>query len=111
VIRARQRLLGQAREFFDSLGGLYSWDEVTHHEAEDAPNMPNGKRNPLGKFREKVVMSFGEFQLELMSPEEEPPLGRINLYVDNEVQAGGPLDSQVWARVRETIKERCHVSG
>jgi hypothetical protein len=107
MIDARQRLLGNARGLFETeLRGVFSWDEVQHHVAEPAEPLPNGRRNPLGKHKERVVLEFGRFRLEVSSPEEVPPLGKIELYSDGELRAQGPLDANVWARVGSVIKER-----
>lgn len=109
MIDARRRLLGNARALFETeICGIYSWDDVRHHAAEPAEPLPNGRRNPLGKHRERVVLEFGEFRLEVSSPEEVPPLGKIELYGDGKLCAQGPLDANVWARVGSAIKERCN---
>lgn len=109
MIDARQRLLGNARALFETeICGLYSWDEVQHHEPEPAELGPMGRRNPLGKHKERVVLGFGQFRLEVSSPEEVPPLGKIELYGDGKLCAQGPLDAIVWARVGSAIKERCN---
>lgn len=109
MIDARQRLLGNARALFETeICGIYSWDDVRHHEPEPAPPLENGRRNPLGKHKERVVLGFGQFRLEVSSPEESPPLGKIELYGGDELCAQGPLDASVWARVGSAIKERCN---
>lgn len=107
MIHARQCLISAARGLFETeICGLYSWDQVRHHAAEPSAPLENGRRNPLGKHKERVVLEFGEFRLVVSSSEEEPPLGKIELYSDGELCAQGPLDANVWARVGSAIKER-----
>lgn len=110
MISARRHLLGFARELFErELCGLYLWDDVRHHEPERAELLAHGRRNPLGKYRECVVMSFGDFRLEVASSEEAPPLGRVRLYDNSDLRAEGPLDTMTWARIGRAIKDGCNV--
>ena len=110
MISARRHLLGYARQLFEKeLCGLYSWDDVRHHEPEKAETVQHGRRNPLGKYRECVVMSFGDFRLEVASSEECPPLGRVRLYEDDNLRAEGSLDTVTWTKIGCAVKETCNV--
>jgi len=110
VISARRHLLGFARELFEKeLCGLYSWDDMRHHEPERSEPAEHGRRNPLGKYRECVVMSFGKFRLEVYSSEAAPPLGWIRLNDDRDLRAEGPLDILTWAAIGRVVKEECNV--
>lgn len=115
TISARGRLMGQARTFFESeLRGLFNWDAVGHQQAEPSEPLPpsrghpRGCRNPLGKYSEIVAVTFGDFELELQSPEEAPPLGLVTLTHRNAVAHEGPLDQSTWARMGSFIRENCH---
>lgn len=106
MINARRCLFGSVREFIDrELCGVVSWDHVIASDPEPAPPLANGRRNPIGKYREKVAVNFDRFRIEVCSPEEEPPLGRVDLFMDDQQQAGGPLDVQVWARLGKIVRE------
>jgi hypothetical protein len=110
MISARRHLLGFARALFEKeLCGLYSWDDVRHHEPEKAAPADHGRRNPLGKYRECCMMSFGNFRLEVASSEECPPLGRARLYDDGNLRAEGQLDTMTWAKIGRAIKDGCNV--
>lgn len=109
MISARRCLFGAVREFIDrEIPGIITWDKLTIHDAEPMPPLENGRKNPLGKFREKVAVSFNGFTIEACSPEEKPALGSVNLYVDGNFFAGGPLDTKTWAWIGSIIKERSH---
>lgn len=107
MISARKRLMTAAREFFElELCGTVRWDQVAHHPPELSQPLPNGRRNPLGKFRERVAMDFGPFRLEVASSEDAPPLGQIKLFERGEPRAEGPIDPVTWAKVGRAIKEQ-----
>lgn len=107
MITARKRLMTAAREFFErELCGAFRWDEVAHHMPEHAEKGPRGKRNPLGKYRERIAMSFGDFQLEVASSEDAPPLGQIRLLERDELRVEGPIDTVTWAQAGRAIKEQ-----
>lgn len=109
MIAARKRLMTAAREFFErDLCGVVSWDQVAHHMPEQAARDERGRRNPLGKHRECIAMTFrDDFELRVASSEEAPPLGQIRLFERGELRAEGPIDAAVWADVGRAIKERC----
>lgn len=107
MITARRVLLAQAREFVEQhLRGVVSWDQVQQDRPETAPTIGR-RRNPMGKFRERAVLRFGPYTLDVRSPDDNPPLGRVALEQDGAVLAEGPLDAAVWAAMGSKIKERC----
>ena len=111
-VSARRALIGFARDIFDRrLRGLCDWNAVTFDVAEQAP-IPEGRhRNPLGKYRENVVMRFDGFRLELNSPEECPPLGLVEFWIENRILAEGALDQIMGIKIRAAImKERANVN-
>lgn len=105
---ARVALMGNARAFFEQhLCGLFSWDNVVHHRADPLPPLANGRKNPLGKFREQIVLDFGGFGLTVESSEEHPPLGWIACEHKNsgEVCDGVP-DAVTWEKISQFIKRK-----
>lgn len=103
---ARVALMGNARAFFEQhLGGLFSWDLVTHHRPEALPPLANGRKNPLGKFCERVVLGFGRFELTVESSEESPPLGWVACkdIGSGEVCEGVP-DPVTWEAIGKFIR-------
>lgn len=106
VRSARVGLMANARAFFEQyLNGLFNWDLVVHHRAEPLPPLDNGRKNPLGKFRERAVLGFGEFQLTVESSEEHPPLGWIECrHMDSGKTCEGVPDPVTWANVADFIK-------
>ena len=108
MIPARRRLVGAAREFFDrEVGSLFDWDRVAFDAAEPMPPLENGRKSPLGKYRERVVMRFGDFVLDVCSSEVTPPLGKIKLFSRERLALEGPLESTVWKQAGHFIKEQC----
>ena len=110
AIKVRKRLLGMTREFFErELPGLVSWQTVQKHIAEELPRDEDGRRNPLGKHREQVVMSFLDFRLTVSSPVDDPPLGWIEvLHLPSKAKSEGPLDHAIWQNAGKFIKERLY---
>jgi hypothetical protein len=112
VISARNALVGSLRSFFETeLCGLYAWDQVSHHPAEEAPKQANGRRNPTGKHKESAAISFGDFEMSVASPEQAPPLGRIE--VRNRKSGAvceGVIDHATWVQVGRFIREASHDS-
>lgn len=113
MIQARRALLSHARGMFEThLPGVFSWDAVNLDAPEPLPKLPNGRRNPIGKYAERVSMSFGDdFKLLVQSPEDDPPLGWVKLYHHGKVEAEGPLDAVVWANIGSAIRQRCGYGG
>lgn len=108
MIVARRVLLGHAREFVEThLRDVVSWDQVRHDNPEPLPKDERGRRSLLGKFRERVVLRFGSFMLDVKSPNDEPPLGWVSLYRGDDLEAEGPLDAAIWANIGSKIRERC----
>lgn len=106
---ARSILYRHLHEFFDRyLAGKFQWSEIEHMAAELAV-IPEGKtRNPLGKFKEVVHVRFGIFDLEIASPEETPPLGRVTLQSpDGKIE--GPPDSELWKQIAAAIARQHEV--
>jgi hypothetical protein len=98
--------MGNARAFFEGhLAGLFSWDKVLHHKAEPLPPLANGRKNPLGKFRERIVVGFGAFELTVESSEEAPPLGWLECrhMASGELREGVP-DPVTWESIAKFIK-------
>lgn len=105
MISARRALVGHLRTFFETqVAGLYGWNDVVMHPAEDADLDARGRRNPLGKHKEVVTVRFGEYELMLESPEHHPPLGRASLEHDGRVECDGPLDMATWVMIGNLIK-------
>lgn len=111
VRSARLGLMGNARAFFEQhLGGIFSWDLVTHHQAEPLPPLDNGRRNPLGKFRERAVITFGGFILTIETSEEHPPLGWIECrYGETGKVCDGVPDPMTWEAIAKFIREKLNV--
>lgn len=104
--------MSAARGFFErEIPGIYSWDDVEKRPAEPSdPDPETGKVNPREKFKERVVLVFDEFRLEVDTCQQVPPLGSVKLFTDNELRADGPLDVSTWAKIGSAIRERCNVS-
>lgn len=113
---ARGRLLRQVRVFFATeLAGVISWDKVTLHEPEDAPNVPvthrgitRLKRNPMGPYRQIVRINFRDFMLSVYSSEECGPLGKIELTHRGQTH-DGVLDHATWQTLGRIIRETYNV--
>lgn len=104
LVNARRALIAQAREAIDLHAfGAVRWDEIRQDNPEPLM-MPDGRPDPVRK-RERVILRFGEFVIDIASSEEAPPLGRVKLYKGEAVCVDGVLDAKVWARVGSTIRE------
>lgn len=111
MISARQALCSFARQFFETeIPGIYSWRDVEVGNPEPSDPEPTGRKNRLGKFKERVVLSFDEFRMELESTECKPPLGRVQLFVNDTLSAEGSLDASTMVKVGDVIKECCDAS-
>lgn len=98
--------MGNARAFFEQhLPGIFNWDSVRHHKAEPLPPLANGRKNPLGKFTERIVLDFGEFELKVESSEEAPPLGWVTcVHRESETICEGVPDPVTWEAIAKFIK-------
>lgn len=107
MIVVRRHLVAHARVLFENeLCGLFSWDEdVVLHPAEPNELLEGGRRNPLGKWRDSISMSFGHFRLEIESADEHPPLGQASLFHDGRLACEGALDALTWTKIGARIKE------
>lgn len=123
MISARQRLIGQARDALAIEAPGLSWDRVVGGEdgtgldkPELAPDVPRERggglrSNPLGKYKERVVLRFDGHVLEIESTEQAPPLGRITLSRRGEMVVDGPIDAAVWAKVGREINRSLSYGG
>jgi hypothetical protein len=118
VISARSALIGALRSFFETeLCGVYGWDQAKLLPSEAAEpiarEMRNGavvmRRNPMGKFKEKAGVTFGDFEMSVASSEEAPPLGRIE--VRNRKSGAvceGVIDHSTWVQAGLFIRGTSH---
>lgn len=108
MIQARAYLYRHLQEFFErEIFQQYRWHEVRHFAAENAPIPPGRSRHPLGRYREQVRVAFGpdwRFQLEILSPEEAPPLGSVRLITKNYPDIEGPIERETWKRIGAFIR-------
>jgi hypothetical protein len=104
-INARRALIANAREAFaQHLMDVVGWDRVVLHQAEEAP-IPEGRsRNLLGKWRERVVLGFDDFQVVVASSEDHPPLGLVELNHAGTCLVSGPIDAATWAAAAKEVK-------
>lgn len=111
MIQARAALYGHLRTFFDAeLRGVFEWTDVLHIPEEPAQPPSGKKTNPFGKYREKVEIRFGLFNLAAESTHESPPLGRIHLeYPGGTIE--GPIDEMTWRRCGAAIRMHAEMQG
>lgn len=121
MINARRGLVSMVRGFFDTqVGDLLHYNSAYWYAGEPAPREGN-RRNPEGPHRALVRVGFGkcvspppspdgeptyEFEMEVASPGDQPPLGMIRLYHHQNLIEQGPLDSATWARAGRAIREQ-----
>lgn len=73
--------------------------------------IPQGKtRNPTGKYCEIVHVRFGVFDLEIASPEQTPPLGRVTLKSPDGI-VEGPPDPETWKKIAAQIARNHEVKS
>lgn len=106
---ARYGLSRQLQTFFETeLCGLYRFDQAEFLPPEEAAR-PEGwshlRRPPYGKWRERIEVRFGVYDLSAASSNESPPLGEIKL-ASPEGEVSGPLDHETWRRMGEFIWNR-----
>lgn len=94
--------------FFETeLCGLYRWDQVAHYVPEHSEPEPGKRKNIYGKYKEIVVVRFGDYDLSVFSPNQDPPLGWIMLnHHHGDTLIEGPLDAVTWSKVGEFIKSQ-----
>lgn len=73
---------------------------------------PDGSRvpRPDGKWREVLTAEFGPYTVEVRSPFEHPPLGRIVCDLGLEGSFEGPLTSDTWRELGRKIKHQKQLS-
>jgi hypothetical protein len=109
-VRPIAALARHIREFFETeLLGVVRLGDVVWRELEKADKKP-GQRQ---LHKERLVVDFMQFALEVNSTAEQPPLGGVKLF--NKLSGEtveGPLDVATWSRVgsyiKHAIKERTH---
>ena len=106
---ARYGLSRQLQAFFETeLCGLFKFDAATILPPEPAPR-PEGwshlRRPPFGKFRELISVQFAQYNMEIASPNEKPPLGEISIF-HHDGQESGPLDQTTWERIGAFVRKR-----
>lgn len=110
-IRQRSALHRQVQMFFhEHLVGVYSWEDVQTRRAEPVKRetKPNGTPLPFeaGKFRDKVEIYFGPFDLVALGPYEDDrhPCGLIRCSTPRG-SCEGPLDATTWQKIGDFIKQ------
>lgn len=109
MIRARRALYAHLRGFMESrLAGLYGWDDIG--QGVDLPSELGkyGRRNPLGRWKEIVEITFGDYTLRIASSEERPPLGWVQLELNRIEIDSGPIDQHTWNRLGTLIRDRAN---
>jgi hypothetical protein len=103
MIRARSSLIRQLQEFFEKApDGPYKWADVTLRPPEKAEKIVGYRQED----KEIATVDFGVYALQLSSPNQEPPLGRIVLFnLDRGMLVDGPADSVTWDAAARAIKE------
>lgn len=103
MIQARAALYGHLRTFIErELSDLVAYDALRHGPA-DPEFLPDGRPAGRNRFRERIRVMFGEYDLLMESTTEAPPLGRITLYWPGG-SIEGPLDSATWRKIADHIK-------
>jgi len=114
VIRARSALRRHVETFFrEELVGVFEFDkaEIKAAEKRSAPPITRTARGRReregreGKFHDTFEIEFGVFNLRVVSPTEEPPLGRIYLDAGPDAFVDGPLAPETWKRCGNFIRE------
>lgn len=105
-MNGRAGLFRQLQQFFETeLCGVYRWDGVAHFPAEKTNRVEGERPNAFGKLKEIVAVRFGDYDLTVFSPNEDPPLGWAMLnYPNGAVE--GPLDQTTWARIGAFIRSQ-----
>lgn len=101
-IRIEAGLVRQARDFFEHhLYGVMSLADAVIRKPELAPKIKGKRQMPL----EELIVDFGGYTLLIESPEQEPPLGRVQLLnIARGLQEEGPLDVLTWERLGQIVK-------
>lgn len=115
TLNIRQVLVRNLREFFETrLAGEFSWS--TAGDPEDPLSAPPGtirlrpaerhEKVPGRRQLDKgiVTVDFDGYALQLHSPEEAPPIGKVMLYHEKFGQLEGPPDVVTWDRIANAIK-------
>lgn len=116
MIRPIAALQRQVQEMFhEHLAGIMRWEDIVFRPLERiAASTPdtwdrNGRgqrirpERPEGKFKHRITMEFGIWELEVEGPNERPPLGWIRLTGYDTIE--GPLDPETWKAVARAIKQ------
>lgn len=112
MIQAQSRLIGQLRSFVEGrLCGVGEWNDV--RVADSAPSdrpkrIERGgdwRERQTGRWKELAVISFGQYEIEIRSPDEHPPLGWLDLRVEGITVSSGPLDHAIWENFAAYIIE------
>lgn len=108
TIHARAALFSHMRGFVErDLAGVFSWNDMTPGVDLPSDRIEYGRRNPLGNWKEIASVSFGRgYDLRVSSPQEKPPLGLIELELDDKLIDSGPIDQRTWDRLAAFIKDR-----
>lgn len=106
MINVRAGLFGALRSFIEQQAcGLVTWNGVKVLPGIPAEPLPNGRRNPHGRFKEIATIEFGDYELTASSPDADPPLGWIALEWDGG-KYEGPLDQTVFDEMGKIIRQR-----
>lgn len=107
MIEARRSLVGLTRDFVTrELSSVYSWDELVFDTPDPMPRREDGRRSLLGKFRERIMVRFDRYALEVRSSADDPPLGSVKLFDREKVAVRGPIDARTWSEVGAYLREK-----
>lgn len=107
MVHARVALFSHMREFVArDLAGLYTWDDTRPGLDHLADLRPDGRRNVLGNFKEISEIAFGDYVLRVLSSEERPPVGLVELECNGKLIDSGPIDQSTWDRLAKFIRDR-----
>ena len=118
TINIRQVLVRHLREFFETrLAGEFRWhtDDRFDGDGHLLPALPGAIRLRPSEMHPKVsgrrqlekgivTVDFDGYALQLSSPEEAPPIGKVMLYHEKFGQLEGPPDVVTWDRIANAIK-------
>lgn len=93
-------MVSHLRVFFErELCGVFSWSQVML----GAPEKTSAKIWPGD--RPSATISFGDYAMRVVAPEDEPPLGRIEVFAPG-FAVEGPLQPSTWVRAGAEIRDR-----
>lgn len=106
MINGRLILYRHLQDFFErEIFEQYRWHQVRHCDPELAAVPAGRRRNPLGRDRETARVLFDDYELEIASSEETPPLGRVTLMIAGREKIEGPIDPATWAKMGAYIRQ------